>query len=553
MLIEAMRKQAETWWFRAFLLLLVFLFVYQWGFHSMITGSSASTRNLVSVGGAKINAQQFSRELVRELSRIKVNFKNDLSEQQQKELYPYVLETMVSNLLLEQEAHRLGLRVTDDRIKYVISHNDNFKSPDGRFDHLQFNNFLTNIQMSEKDFIEMLRKDLCRQMLMKTLGGSINVPQTLASRLYSHDHQRRILQVVSIESNQQKLIKQPTENQISDYYNKNPAKFTAPEYRDITALILNRSLVLKDVKINDDQIKSYFNQHQDDFKDQKFDEVKDTIKKDLEKTEANDQLFKLTNSIDDALAGGASLEEISKKYHIDLTSFSRVSAEGIYDPQHTAKTNHSDQNSIKDPLQLRLIQEAFGEKEHNTSSVIENSEDTFFVFHINKIYGARPLTYEEGKQSAKDFLIQDLKNEQAQKIALELEQIVNQRGLLSRAAQERGLKTIQIRVTRKGPMGPSVIYLPDHFIDTMYHLGISTAKALSVASDQNQRDYIVGYVEKIEPSNVALAQDQLKKFTNQVQNHLFNDLFVQYVTSLRKQFPVEYNNKALQKLTPQTR
>ncbi|MGI4850902.1 MAG: SurA N-terminal domain-containing protein [Janthinobacterium lividum] len=546
MLIEAMRKQAETWWFRAFLLLLACLFIYQWGFHGMITGSGTTSRNLASVGGTKINVNQFARELSREISRIKINFKSDLSEQQQKQLYPYVLENMINNLLLEREADRLGLRVTDDQIRYVISENKDFKTSEGTFDQNLFNNYLTNIQMSEKDFIDMIRKELRRNMLMKTLGGGINSSQILTTRLYSYEHQRRLLQVVAIESHQLKLAKDPTEPEILDYYNKNPAKFTAPEYRDITALILTRALTLKDVKIDENQLKDYFDRHEDEFKDRKFDQVKDDIKKELEKRDANEKLFTLTNKIDDALAGGASLEEIAKNYSIEVTSFSHVSAEGTYDPQH--KANDSVDASVSDPLQLRLISEAFNEKENDSSKVIEYSEGKFFVSHINKIYRAHPLTYEESQKNAKDFLIQDLKSEQAKKIAQEFESVVNQGGLLTNAAQERGLKTTQVRVTRKGPLGPSAVYLPDNFIENLYHVKVGGAKASSYLNDDNQQDYIVGYVEKVEPLETPIPEDRIKEYKDQVQGELFNDLFVQYVTSLRKIFPVEYNNKVLEGL-----
>ena len=546
MLIESIRKQSETWWFRAFLFFLACLFIFQWGFYGMLTGTTQQTGNLVSVGGSKISVNQFAKELSRETARIKVNFKSDLSAEQQKQLYPYVLESMVNNLLIEREIERLNLRITDDQIKQSIVNDTNFKTSEGTFERARFESFLHNIQMTEKNFVDTLRKDMLRRQLVQTLVKGASAPQTLSTRLYSYNQQRRILQIVPIESNALTLAKEPTDAEIQDYFTKNPAKFTAPEYRDITALILDTALTLKTIKITEDQIKQHFETHEDEFKDRTFDQVKEEIRLQLEKKQANEDLFALTNKIDDALAGGANLEEIAKTYGATLKFFPSVSVEGVYDPLH--KTPDLQESSVNNPLELRLIGEAFNEKEKETSKVIEDSEGTFFITRIDKIYPARPMTYEESRDKSKTFLIQDLKSEQAKQLAIELESSANQQGLFTLAAQQKGLKAVQIRVSRKGPLAPTSIYLPENFIDMLYHVRVGSAKVSSYLNDQNQQDFIVGYVEKVEPMELKPPEDKMKEFKDRLQQEIFNDLFIQYVTSLRKIFPVEYNNKVMESL-----
>ena len=135
--------------------------------------------------------------------------------------------------------------------------------------------------------------------------------------------------------------------------------------------------------------------------------------------------------------------------------------------------------------------EAFGEKEGESTKIIETGDGNFFLARVDKVYSAHPMTFDESKEKAKNLLIQHLKSQKAKEIVLDIEHQVNRGGLFSMIAQQKGLRISQIRVSRKGPLAPIAFYLPENFIEALYHIRVGGAKAASYINDHNQRDFLV--------------------------------------------------------------
>jgi peptidyl-prolyl cis-trans isomerase D len=543
MLIEAIRRHSESWWFRAFLAILALTFGFLWYGNDILTGTRGGISKLASVGGEKISIQQFSQMLSQELSRLQGTREAPIPLEQQQKLYPYILETLVTNLLLKKEADRLGLSVTDEEIKRIITETPNFKNDKGIFEREKFNIFLQNIGSREKTFIENLRQDLLRREMVQTLVGGIISPQSMTLRMYSYENQRRLLALVSIESEKLTLDKNPSENEIADYFKKNPKKFTAPEARDISAIVLNPSLPQIQTIPTDAQLQQAYQERTNEFKDKSFAQIRPQLYEMLQKKTALQKLFELANKIDDALAGGASLEEISKSYGLKIETFSRVKGDGSYQ-----KREKKLRQALSSTIESHIFKEAFKEKAGELTKVIESGEGTFFIARVDKIYPAHPLTYEESKTEAEKLLIAELKNQKAQEIALTIEAQVNRGNLFEMVAQQKGFNASRIRVNRKGPLAPLSFYLPHDFIEALYHTRIGAARVTSYLKGQNQRNFIVGSVLQIEPTPIKEAEGKIKAFKEKLNQELFNDLLTQYIASLRKIFPVEYNTKALERL-----
>src|SRR3546814_486987 len=130
---------------------------------------------------------------------------------------------------------------------------------------------------------------------------------------------------------------------------------TAPEYRDLSVLILDASVVLPLIQINESQLKQAYETRREEFKGQSFDKVKNRLSDELKKQMVADKLYELTNKIDDAIGGGATLEEVAKRYKIPKITFSKVAKDGSLDPY--------DQSPVKQlsdkVLTLKIIQDTF--------------------------------------------------------------------------------------------------------------------------------------------------------------------------------------------------
>src|SRR3546814_13689247 len=59
-----------------------------------------------------------------------------------------------------------------------------------------------------------------------------------------------------------------------------------------------------------------------------FEEVRDRLRNDIAREGAIDRLFEVGNEIEDALAGGATVEDVSKQFELPLVDLSPLSRQG---------------------------------------------------------------------------------------------------------------------------------------------------------------------------------------------------------------------------------
>ena len=109
-----------------------------WGVGDMLRGFSPST--VASVGGAKISAQEYhvayDRAIQQYQRRLRRPFTNE--EARQIGLDRSVLQQLLSEAAVDDEARKLGLGISDDALREVITSNPNFRDKSGAFDPARF-------------------------------------------------------------------------------------------------------------------------------------------------------------------------------------------------------------------------------------------------------------------------------------------------------------------------------------------------------------------------------------------------------------------------------
>ena len=105
-----------------------------WGVGDMLRGFSPST--VASVGGAKISAQDYrvayDRAIQQYQRRLKRPFTNE--EARQVGLDRSVLQQLLSEAAVDDEAGKLGLGISDEALREVITSNPSFRDKSGAFD-----------------------------------------------------------------------------------------------------------------------------------------------------------------------------------------------------------------------------------------------------------------------------------------------------------------------------------------------------------------------------------------------------------------------------------
>ena len=99
---------------------------------------------------------------------------------------------------------------------------------------------------------------MAQQQLIDALQSGGKVPQMVIDDVYRARGQKRILDVVTVKNTAFTDIPAPDDKTLNDFYQKNAAQFTAPEYRTLTIASLSTDDVAKDIQVSDDDLKKAY-------------------------------------------------------------------------------------------------------------------------------------------------------------------------------------------------------------------------------------------------------------------------------------------------------
>jgi len=167
--------------------LALFAFIAEEMFRSCEASKNQQRQQIGEVLGEKINVQEFQALYDEYQQVIKMTQGRDnLSEDEQNQVKDQVWNTFVNNKIIEAEAEKLGLTVTDEEIQNMLREGTNpmlMQTPfvnqqTGRFDASQLTKFINdyknnqNAQLSEQyktiyDYWKFIEKNLRQQTLMQ--------------------------------------------------------------------------------------------------------------------------------------------------------------------------------------------------------------------------------------------------------------------------------------------------------------------------------------------------------------------------------------------------
>ena len=104
------------------------------GLYTRTEHSNSPETVVATVGERSIRMDEVQRELQPIMERLRVQFGGSVDPQQLKQLgvLDSVLNQLIDRALIDQEAKRLGLEVSDDVIRNAIYENPAFRGADGR-------------------------------------------------------------------------------------------------------------------------------------------------------------------------------------------------------------------------------------------------------------------------------------------------------------------------------------------------------------------------------------------------------------------------------------
>lgn len=259
-MLTLMRRLAGTWVAKAFFLLLIVSFGF-WGVEDMLRNFGRDTA-VARVGDQAIELEEAQAAARRELGRLSrqlgAGFEPD--DNIRRAVAAQALDSLVLERSLRLEARREHILVNDDAVREFLANIPAFRGPDGRVNREAFNAFLRTNEMSEPQFLAMVRFEMARQQLSGAVRGSATAPAALARPLLAWQRERRTADIAFFELLDAAEPEAPTEAQLRRFHENNPQRFSTPEYRDIALAALITRGITDEVQVSDEQIAEAYEQ-----------------------------------------------------------------------------------------------------------------------------------------------------------------------------------------------------------------------------------------------------------------------------------------------------
>ena len=164
---------------------------------------------------------------------------------------------------------------------------------------------------------------------------------------------------------------------------------------------------------------------------QTFEQAKPKLEAQLTHDEAVDRIYKIANRVDDALAGGMTLEDAAAKFGLKKTEIAAADVGG-HDPEGKPVALPVPATEV-----LKLV---FATNEGQTSRVTEGRDGAIFMVRVGKVTPPTIKPLAEVKDQAVAAWQGDKRREKVAKTAEELAAAVKPGARLAAVAAEKGLK-----------------------------------------------------------------------------------------------------------------
>lgn len=264
-MISAFRRYLETWWVRAFFLVMVAAFVL-WGVGDMLRVVGTSTW-VAKVGGTTIEARTLETEYRRALAAASRDLPpgQEPSTELRQEVANQTLQRLIGDAAVNQELSNLGVVVPEQAVVQAVRGLPAFKGEDGSFDRARFDAVLRNNNMTEAGFLDLMRGDMARQQLMDAVTAGAIVPNVEATPIYTSEFEKRSADIATFPFSAVPEPPMPDEPTARRWYDNHPDLYATPEYRRVKVIVLSPSTLAPGIAVTDKDLEAAYADHQSEY------------------------------------------------------------------------------------------------------------------------------------------------------------------------------------------------------------------------------------------------------------------------------------------------
>lgn len=264
-MLQFLRSTAGSWVVKIMFVMLIASFAI-WGIGDIFRGRGGDT-DVAEVGTFAISVAELDREFRNALQRLRSQQGMEIDAEQARAtgMLNDVLDRLIDRALLQLAARDFGVRVGDGLVRQHIQDHPGFRDEAGRFDRDQFRRYLSANGMTETGFIQMVREQTAQVLIEQAVKGGVRPPEPLVDALYQYRMEQRIAETLFIAEESFTDVGTPDQAAIEQDYQDHAVRYTAPEYRGLSIVLLRPEDFADRIEIPEDELREQFKQRADDF------------------------------------------------------------------------------------------------------------------------------------------------------------------------------------------------------------------------------------------------------------------------------------------------
>jgi peptidyl-prolyl cis-trans isomerase D len=307
MILHSIRERA-TGWFAWVIVILISIPFALWGINSYITPDANPA--VANVGDYKVTVQEFQNAVQNESKEYKGQINDALIKQ-------IVLEKLINNRALINFLNHSGLTISKKQIDYQIRNDANFQL-DGKFSEELYNRYLPSAYSKSNH-----RNSVATQLLIEQFSDGIS-----SSSFVSDVEVKRVIQLIKQKRDiSYTIIKAEdfvdsvtiSDEEIKNYYQNFQDQFKNPQQVKLAYLEISRKDLANNEQVTDEQISKYYQDNIFQYTQperRKASHILFTLPTDAD-TATKDKLKAEAQSVLDKIKNGADFSEMAKAHSQD--------------------------------------------------------------------------------------------------------------------------------------------------------------------------------------------------------------------------------------------
>ena len=261
-MLSTIRKNTGSWLVKIILGVIVIVFIF-WG-----VGSFRSQRlNVVAiVNDEDILMESYRLAYANLLDSYKQMFGGQIPEGllSQIDIKKQVLDGLINEVLIRQEADKAGISVSDSEVQNAIIGIPAFKR-NGIFDQRLYERSLRGARLTPAIFEAKVRQQILTDKLKTLLFSGLTVTEAEAREHYMFENEEINLSYVSIDASECEKEVNAMKQDLAFWYESHSENYMTEPQINLRYLLLKESDDIDNANVTDSEIEAYYQDHRDEY------------------------------------------------------------------------------------------------------------------------------------------------------------------------------------------------------------------------------------------------------------------------------------------------